>query len=112
MFRVTHTTPKRVLAHLYRLQREGEFLLRQPELSPLDEGRWEDRVFRYLKRISTDPDTFERLMWNDPVALSLDGPDRRIRSVEEMTKAQKRHVQKAMITLAGAIDQFEAQYEK
>jgi len=114
MFRVTHTTTKKALAHLRRLQAEGEALLEQSELDALTQGRWEDRVFRYLKKISADPETFERIMWNDPQILSLDfdGPDRRIRTIEEMTKAQKKHVQKALITLVSAMEQFEAQYEK
>ena len=93
---------------------EGEALLEQSELGALAQGRWEDRVFRYLKKISTDPETFERIMWNDPKTLSLDfnEPDRRIRTIEEMTKVQKNHVQKALVTLVSAMDQFEAQYEK
>jgi hypothetical protein len=112
MFRVTHTTTKKVLSHLRRLQAEGEALLEQSELGALAQGRWEDRVFRYLKKISADPETFERIMWNDPQTLSLDGPDRRIRTIDEMTKAQKKHVQKALITLVSAMEQFEAQYEE
>jgi len=112
MFRVTHTTPKKVLSHLLRLQREGEALLGQAQVSALDEGKWADRVFRYLKKISTDPETFERLIWKNMVPMSLDFRPRALPTLEEMTKIQKKHVQKTMITLAGAIEQFEAQYEE
>lgn len=67
MFRVIHTTPKRALSHLLRLQREGEGLLGEAEVGARAEAVWSDRVFKYLKRISEDPNTFERLMWNDVV---------------------------------------------
>ena len=83
----------------------------RPDLDPLAEARWADRMFKYLKKISTDPDTFDRLLWKKMVALSLDDPPPPIRSELEMTKVQKKHVERNLITLAGAIEQFEAQYE-
>jgi len=73
---------------------------------------WADRVFRYLKKISMDPETFERLMWIDPPTLSLDSTSLPTLSVEERSNAMKKHVQKNLITLAGAIEQFEAHYEE
>ena len=112
MFRVTHTTPKKVMSHLLRLQREGEALLLREELNALAEGMWADRVFRYLKKISVDPDTFERLMWIDPPTVSLDFTSGQALSVEERSNAMKKHVQKHLITLVGAIEQFEAHYEE
>ena len=112
MFRITHTTPKKALSHLLRLQREGEALLLREEIDARAEGMWSDRVFRFLRKISADPDTFDRLMWIDPPTISLDFSAPVIRSVEEMTNVQKKHVQKSLITLAGAMEQFEAQYEE
>jgi hypothetical protein len=111
MFRVTHTTPKRVLNHLRRLQREGTALLAEPEVSQLDEGRWTDRVFRYLSKISEDPETFERVIARDFPHFSSFPPPA-VESVEEMSMMLKRYVENHLITLAGAIEQFEAQYEE
>ena len=111
MFRVVHTTPKKVLSHLRRLQREGEGLLGEAEVGARAEAFWSDRVFKYLKRISADPETFERLMWNYPVALPPPEVFIPRRTIAEIVAAQRREVQKTLITLAGAIEQFEAQYE-
>ena len=83
----------------------------RPRLGCAPEAIWSDRVFRYLKKISADPDRFERLMWNDVVTLSLDNPSPPLRSIEERMNAQRKDVQKTLITLAGAIEQFEAQYD-
>jgi hypothetical protein len=110
MFRVVHTTPKRVLSHLLRLQREGEALLAQETLEILTEGMWGDRVFKYLRKISTDPQTFERVLFKSAMPLSLHGLRAPIRSAEEMTQLQKKHVTRNLAILAGAIEQFEAQY--
>ena len=111
MFHVVHTTPKRVLSHLLRLKREGEALLTRRELDPITEGMWAHRVFKYLAKISQDPDTFERVLWKRAVAVSPpDSPKPAIRSVEEMTRIQKEHVKRNLITLSAAIEQFEAQY--
>ena len=112
MFRVIHTTPKKALSHLRRLQREGEALLNQPALEPLTEAMWADRLFRYLRKISADPDTFERVIWNKALALCMDDSPPAIRSEEELSKSQKKHVERNLVTLAGAIEQFEAQYEE
>ena len=111
MFHVVHTTPKRVLSHLLRLQREGEALLNQRTLEQLTEGMWSHRLFSYLRKISTDPETFDRLIWNTPMPDLLHDPPTPIRSVAEMTRVQKKHVTKHLVTLAGAIEQFEAQYQ-
>jgi hypothetical protein len=112
MFHVVHTTPKKALSHLLRLRREGEALLNRTTLDPLAEGMWSHRLFRYLKKISTDPETFERLLWKSAMAISLDGMPSKIRTVEDMTRVQKKHVSNHLVTLAGAIEQFEAQYEQ
>jgi hypothetical protein len=111
MFRVVHTTPKRVWSHLLRLKREGEALLNRPDLDPLAQGMWADRMFRYLKKISADPETFERVIWNKMVALALDDFPPAVRSGQEMANIQRKHVEKNLVTLTGAIEQFEAQYE-
>ncbi len=111
MFRVIHTTPKKALSHLRRLQKEGEGLLGEAEVGARAEGIWSDRVFKYLKRISADPETFERLMWNDVVTLPPPEVFLPRRTAEEIIAAQRKEVQKTLITLAGAIEQFEAQYE-
>ena len=86
--------------------------MRRPELDPLSGGMWMHRVFRYLRKISVDPDTFERVMWNRAMPLSLDDPLPKIRSVQEMTKVQQKHVQRSLVTLGAAIEQFEAEYEE
>jgi len=51
-------------------------------------------------------------MWIDPPTLSLDSTSLPTLSVEERSNAMKKHVQKNLITLAGAIEQFEAHYEE
>jgi len=111
MFRVIHTTPKKALSHLGRLQKEGEGLLGEAEVGARAEGIWSSRVFKYLKKISADPGTFERLMWNDVVTLPPPEASRPRRTPEEISAAQRKEVQMTLVTLAGAIEQFEAQYE-
>lgn len=111
MFRITHTTPKKALSHLRRLRKEGEGLLGEAEVGARAEARWSDRVFRILKKISANPDTFERLMWNDVVTLPPPEEYHPRKTNEEIIAAQRKEVQKTLITLSGAIEQFEAQYE-
>ena len=111
MFNVVHTTPKKALGHLRRLQQEGEGLLGEAEVGAVAEARWSFRVFKYLKKIAVDPDTFDRLMWHDVVYLPPPEEIRPRRSIEDMMAAQRRDVQKTLVALAGAIEQFEAQYD-
>jgi hypothetical protein len=111
MFRVVHTTPKRVLSHLLRLRREGEALLNETTVSQLAEAKWSCRLFEYLRKISADPETFDRLLWKTPMPDLLAFHPPVIRSVEEMSQIQKKHVAGHLVTLTGAIEQFEAEYE-
>lgn len=97
---------------MLRLQREGEALLELPHLGHLAEGMWAHRLFKYLRKIAADPDTFERLLWKTALTINLDVIEpHRYRTIEEVTTVQKRHVRRHLVTLAGAIEQFEAQYE-
>jgi hypothetical protein len=112
MFRVVHTSPKRVLSHLHRLKREGEALLQSETLDPRAEAMWSDRLFRYLRKISEDPATFERLLMKSVMALSTEAVPPPVKSPQELTKVWKKHVANHLVTLAGAIEQFEAQYEQ
>jgi hypothetical protein len=111
MFNVMHTTPEKALSYLRRLQKEGEGLLGEAEVGARAEARWSNRVFKYLKKIAADPDTFERLMWHNVFTLPPPEEYRPRRTIEEIIKAQRKEVQKTLVTLAGAIEQFEAQYE-
>jgi hypothetical protein len=111
MFRVVHTSPKRALGHLRRLRAEGEGLLGEAEVGMLTEAFWSDRVFRYLQRIAVDPGTFDRMMWHDVVTLPPPEEYRPPKTTEEHSRAQRQAVQKTLITLTGAIEQLEAQYE-
>ena len=111
MFTVTHTTPRKVFGHLLRLQKEGGELLENESLDQRGEGMWSYRVYNYLGRISTDPETFARLNYIDPPTLDINLVERPQLTKEEMTQIQYRHVRKTLVTLAGAIEQFEAQFE-
>lgn len=111
MFSVSHTTPKKALSHLRRLREEGEGMLGEAEIGARAEGVWSDRVFGYLKKISVDPDTFERLMWNDVVTLPPPEEYHPRKTPEEINAAHRKAVQNTLITLSAAIEQFEAQYE-
>jgi hypothetical protein len=94
-----------------RLQKEGEGLLGEAEVGARAEAFWSDRVFKYLKKISADPDTFARLMWNDVVTLPPPEEYHPRKTRDEIIAAQRKEVQKTLITLTSAIEQFEAQYE-
>ena len=112
MFEVTHTSPRRALSHLMRLQAEGETLLGREFIEAIEGGRWEERVFGYLKKIAAVPATFEVVdVKNGMVISPLDMMHEPPLTEEEITFIQKQRVNKALITLAGAIEQFEAQYE-
>ncbi len=111
MFRVVHTTPKKALSHLRRLQREGEGLLGEAEVGARAEAFWSDRVFRYLKKIALDPDTFAQLMWSDVFTLPPPEIFMPKRTAKELATLQRKEVQKTLVTLAGAMEQFEAQYD-
>ena len=111
MFRVVHTTPKKALGHLRRLQKEGDGILGEAIVGARTEAFWSARVFKYLKKISVDPDTFERLAWNDVVTLPPPDEYHPMKTPEEIIAAQRKNVQKTLITLGSAIEQFEAQYE-
>lgn len=86
-------------------------MLGETDVGARAEASWSDRVFKYLKRISADPDTFERLMWNDVVTLPPPEEYHPRKTSEEIIAAQRKEVQKTLITLSSAIEQFEAQYE-
>lgn len=111
MFTVTHTTPRKVFGHLLRLRREGGELLENGSLDQRGEGMWSYRVYKYLGRISTDPKTFSRLDYIDPPTLDINQIDRPRLTKGEMTQIQHGHVRETLVTLAGAIEQFEAQFE-
>lgn len=108
MFSVTHTTPKRAYAHLTKLKAEGDALSNQSEIHPFDTGRWAERMFSYLEKISAVPRTFtDVIQRNFPVLGSEDSKP----LVEAPVEIQRRIIQKYQVTLSSAIEQFEAQYE-
>lgn len=96
---------------MLRLRKEGEGMLGEADVGARAEAFWSDRVFKYLKKIAADPDTFERLLWNDVVTLPPPEEYRPRKTSEEIIAAQRKEVQKTLITLTSAIEQFEAQFE-
>ncbi len=73
MFAVTHTTPKRALSHLRRLEREGDAMLSSKDLlTPSDPCYWEARVVKYLRRITADCRALDEVLFGDMPALSAE----------------------------------------
>jgi len=52
MLRIRPPSARRLLSHLTQLRREGQALLEQPELSSVDECRWDVRVWKCLDKVA------------------------------------------------------------
>jgi hypothetical protein len=112
MFNITHTTPKRVLSHLLRLQREGEALATRDDVTLIEEGRWGWRVHRYLRRILADQFMLDRLQAYQipPITssqFSLPHPLPR----EDYVAMIRKRINTLLTTLTSVIDQLEAHIE-
>jgi hypothetical protein len=108
MLAITHTTPKRVLSHLFRLKREGEAMLASRDfLTPFDDARWASRLIDYLKRIYADPFAFDRVIFRDFAGLPLN-PEKTLEPTrKELDQIVRRNISCYLVTLASVIEQVE-----
>jgi hypothetical protein len=109
MLRISQRFPRRVLSHLIRLLRQGEALLEQPELSYVNECRWQARVWRCLDQMAGRR-AFEPAGEVDreeagPIDLLAFRPPR---PEWERERLVRRRIQRRLITLAGVIEKVEA----
>jgi hypothetical protein len=110
MIRITHTTPRRLLGHLRRLQREGEALLDLPGfLTPRDEWPWDARVWRCLDKIAA-PHAFDAATERDREDVAAEnplafGPPP---SEWEADEIIRRRITRRLGTLASVIEKVEA----
>lgn len=113
MLRITHTTPKRLAAHLGRLQRAGETLLAQPDrVTATDEALWDVRVWRCLDQIA-GRQAFVAALERDREDLGeidLLAP-RRPRSATELDELLRRRIRRRLLTLASVLEKVEAHAE-
>jgi len=116
MLKITHTSPRRVLGHLRRLQREGEAILSSvDQLTLHDEYRWDGRVWNYIEKIAADPDSISNMIIDnfDPVEMgfaeTLFPP---IPTREEADRMIRKRMAQRLVTLASVTEQVEAIVEK
>lgn len=113
MFKITHTTPKRVLSHLLRLQREGETLAQQGVADLVQAGRWEWRMLMYLRRVVADEKMFDRLpayqIWVPTAKEIYRGPIPLDPAV--YGPGLRKRIKTRLVTLSSVIDQLEAHIE-
>jgi hypothetical protein len=109
MLRITHTTPKRLLGHLRKLQRDGEALLARPTfLSPWDEAPWEVRVWRCLDKIA-DRGAFDSALERDSEDLGpVDLLSFKSKPADELDQLLRRRIGRRVGTLASVIEKVEA----
>jgi hypothetical protein len=111
VFRITHTTPRRLLGHLRKLTSQGESLLAQPPfLSPADEAPWDARVWKCFDQIA-DSSAFRSATELDHAevgTIDLLGFDRPGRSVAELDELLRRRIHRRLVTLASVIEKVEA----
>jgi len=108
MLRIGQQSARRLLSHLIRLQREGEALLEQPELSSVDECRWQARVLKCLDKVAGRR-AFRLASQCDrkevgPVDLLAFGP---VRTDWEMDRLVRRRIQRRLVSLASVIEKVE-----
>jgi hypothetical protein len=107
MLAITHTTPRRVLSHLYRLRREGEAMLASRDLlSPFDDARWASRLIDYLRSISADHFALDRVIFRDFDGHTEPAPPESTR--QELDQIVRRNISRWLITLSSFIEQVEA----
>lgn len=109
MLRIGQKSPRRLLSHLFRLQRQGEALLEQPELSYVEECRWEVRVWKCLDKVA-GPGAFESASQVDeaevgPIDLLAFKP---ARPAWEVDRLVRRRIQRRLVNLASVIEKVEA----
>jgi hypothetical protein len=109
MLRIAQPSARRVLSHLIRLQREGEALLEQPELSYVDECRWQARVWKCLDKVA-GRQAFQLASQADreevgPIDLLAFSP---ARPNWERERLVRRRIQRRLISLASVIEKVEA----
>lgn len=109
MLRIGQRSPRRLLSHLFRLQRQGEALLEQPELSYVDECRWEVRVWKCLDKVA-GRHAFESASEVDreeigPIDLLAFRPPRPEWETDQLVR---RRIQRRLVNLASVIEQVEA----
>jgi len=111
MIRLTHSSPRRTLGHLRKLQREGESLQASPcQLTPRDEARWDIRVWRCLDQL-TGRDAFEGAVELDlvdsgiPNLLDFAQPPS---SAADLDQLLRRRISRRIVTLASVIEKVEA----
>jgi len=111
MLRITHTTPRRLLSHLHKLTREGEALLACPPfLAPVDEVRWDARVWTCFDKIA-DRHAFDRAVELDRADrgdIDLLDFDRPPISAAECDALLRRRIGRRLVTLASVIEKVEA----
>lgn len=110
MLAVRHTTPKRALSHLRRLQREGEAILGSRDfLHEFDPFRWDVRLFEYLRRISADPSSLDEVVFRGRPVLSLHPPPPPPQPTpRELDKKVRKDISRHLTILAHYIEQLEA----
>jgi len=111
VIRLTHTSPRRTLTHLRKLQREGESLLARPDqLSPHEEAPWDVRVWRCLDRLAA-PGTFDGALILDRADVGLPDLtdfDRPTPSATDRDQRLRRRIGRRLVTLASVIEKVEA----
>jgi hypothetical protein len=113
MLAITHTSPKRVLGHLRRLQREGDAMLASQDLlTPFDNARWSSRLIEYLRRISADRRALDRVIFRDFTGLPLHRAPRPPELTrQELDQVVRRNISRWLVTLSSYLDQVEALVE-
>ena len=113
MLLIAQPSARRVLSHLIRLQREGEALLEQPELSHVDECRWQARVWKCLDKVAGRR-AFQLASQADreevgPIDLLAFKP---ARPSWEMDRLIRRRIQHRLVSLVSVIEKVEALAER
>jgi hypothetical protein len=110
MLAVRHTTPKRALSHLRRLQREGEAILASRDLlHEFDPFRWDVRLFEYLRRISADRSALDEVVFRGRPVLPLHHPPPRPQPTpHELDRKVRKDISRHLTILAHYIEQLEA----
>ena len=111
MLIIKHTSPKRALSHLRKLQRQGEELLALGRLLTIvDEGFWEVRVWTYIDKITANRNAFEPALARDMEDLGEIRLDR-LKSPREADCLVRRRIARRLVLLAGIIEKAEALVE-
>lgn len=111
MLRITHTTPRRLLSHLRKLQQDGQALLDRPGLLAASEDfSWEVRVWRCLDKIA-GRNAFEGALQRDEQdvgEIDLLDWSQRPRTCVEVDLLLRRRITRRLGTLASVIEKVEA----